>query len=330
MQSPYRGQNLHVDLGGSLSACVVRPLLRYVLAFKVRFSVVSGFLEIMGPGAAHSIAAEGTWPSAILVDAGVLKRAASRLPPSDPAELKVENSRLYIGRFSVEATVLDLAPTSTQLPIGARGADILVAIERLSEARVAGSIGMQAIENAREELLARIDQAVQALEPYGVGQTEIASLVRRAIHEKATSGASNNRTRRTEKEDNRNTGKIDEILLASAERNAAHDLARNMRDADEQALEYARAHQRYLLDNKPDMLKELEQTGEVNTYLASIGQQASDLYQSILSQLQTSPELQNLPYHEKVARLQGLPHVADEVVRDEIIYQPRDDRPYEH
>jgi hypothetical protein len=36
----------------------------------VRFSFVNGFFEIMGPGAAHSIAAEGTWPSAVLADAG--------------------------------------------------------------------------------------------------------------------------------------------------------------------------------------------------------------------------------------------------------------------
>jgi hypothetical protein len=107
--------------------------------------------------------------------------------------LKVENSRLYIGSFSVEATTLEIAPTGTQLPIGATGADILVAIERLSEARVAGSIGTRAIKNAREELLARIDQVAHELEPYGVARTEVASLVQRAIREKATCAAPKNR-----------------------------------------------------------------------------------------------------------------------------------------
>jgi len=314
------------ELGRALRLATVG--VRGKTTAKVRFSVVNGFLEIMGPGAAHSIPAEGTWPSAILADAGVLKRVASRLPVGDPAVLKVENSRLYIGSFSVEATVLDIAPTGTQLPIGATGAEILIAIERLTEARVAGSIGTQAIENAREELLARIDQAVHALESYGIAQTEVASLVRRAIHEKATGGGPKNRTWLTEKDDNRDTVKNVETPLASAEQNA-NDLALDIRDADEQALEYARAHHRYLLDNKPEILKELQQTGELNSYLASIGQQASDHYHTILSRLQTSPEVQNLPYHQKVGRLQGLPHVADEVVRDEIIYQPRDDRPYE-
>ena len=104
----------------------------------VRFSVVNGFLEIMGPGAAHSVPAEGTWPCAVLADANVLKRVASRLPSSDPLVLKVENSKLYIGTFNVDATVLDIAPIGTQLPIGATGPDILIAVERPGEARVAG------------------------------------------------------------------------------------------------------------------------------------------------------------------------------------------------
>jgi hypothetical protein len=73
----------------------------------VRFSVEGGFLEIMGPGAAHSIAAEGTWPSAVLADANVLKQLASRLPSSDPLVLKLENSGLYVGSFNVEACHLD-------------------------------------------------------------------------------------------------------------------------------------------------------------------------------------------------------------------------------
>jgi hypothetical protein len=55
---------------------------------------------------AHSIAAEGTWPSAVLADGGVLKRLTSRLRSRDPLALQVESSRLYIGTFSLEATVL--------------------------------------------------------------------------------------------------------------------------------------------------------------------------------------------------------------------------------
>lgn len=212
--------------------------LRSKTTTQVRFSVLNGFLEMMGPGAVHSIAAEGTWPSAVLADGGVLKRVASRLPSGDPLVLKVESSRLYIGTFSLEATVLDIAPVGTQLPIGAAGADILIAIGRLGEARVAGSIGTQAIESAREELLAGIDQAVRALKPFGIAEAEVARLVRRTMHEKATSRSPTNRTCLTAKEDNRDTVKINEIPLASAEGNPDANLALKTHD-DEQAMKHS-------------------------------------------------------------------------------------------
>ncbi len=230
---------------------------------EVRFSLVSGFLEIAGPGAAHSLAAEGTWPSAILADGGVLKRVASRLPTGEPLVLKVESSRLYIGTFSLEATVLDIAPVGTQLPIGATGADILIAVERLGEARVAGSIGTQAIESAREELLAGIDQAVRALKPFGIAEAEVARLVRRTMREKATSRLPKNRTCSTarsptpsemedmsvralsegakellaERQDNRDAVKFNEIPLASAEGNPDVNLGLKIHD-DEQAMKH--------------------------------------------------------------------------------------------
>lgn len=76
---------------------------------------------------------------------------------------------------------------NTQLAIGAKGADVLLAVERMGEARVAGSIGMRAIESAKEELLVRIDKAVDALKPYGVARDDIASLVLRALQQKASS-----------------------------------------------------------------------------------------------------------------------------------------------
>jgi hypothetical protein len=152
---------------------------------EVRFSVVDGFLEIAGPGAAHSIRAQGTWPSAVLTDAGALKRVASKLPSGDPTVMRAENSRLYIGTFSIDAKVLDIAPTSTQLAIGASGSDVLLAVERMGEARVVGSIGMRAFDAAKEELLVCIGNAARYLEPYGVTHEDLASLVRGALQQKA-------------------------------------------------------------------------------------------------------------------------------------------------
>jgi hypothetical protein len=155
--------------------------------FEIRFSLKDGLLDIMGPGAAHSLPAQGLWPSAVLADARVLRGIASRLPSADPALLRAENSRLYIGGFSVEATVLDIAPIATQLAIGSNGADILIAVERMGQARVAGSVGMRAIEGANEELLKRVDKALQALEPYNLARDEVISLVRRTLRQKALS-----------------------------------------------------------------------------------------------------------------------------------------------
>lgn len=156
-------------------------------ASEVRFSVADGILDIMGPGAAHSLDAQGVWPSAVLADAGALKSIASRLPSGEPAMLRAENSRLYFGSFSIDATVLDIAPTGTQFPIGTTSVDILIAIELMGEARVAGSVGTRAIENANKELNACVDKGVLALGLYGVTKDDIASLVRRALQQKATS-----------------------------------------------------------------------------------------------------------------------------------------------
>jgi hypothetical protein len=153
---------------------------------EVRFNVANGFLEIMGPGAAQSVQFQGTWPSAVLVEASVLKKIASRLPSSDPTVVRIENSRLFFGGFSIEARVLDIAPEGTQLPIDATGVDVCLAIARIGEVRVAASIGERALQNAKKELLARIDQAVHALQPYGVTLADVDALVRRALQQKAT------------------------------------------------------------------------------------------------------------------------------------------------
>jgi hypothetical protein len=153
-----------------------------------RFSVADGFLDIMGPGATHSIEFRGTWPSAVLVDASLLKTIASRLPQDDPLSVRVENSRIFFGGFSIGAKVLDIAPEAVQLPIGASGPDICLAIARMGEVIVVGSIGKRAVENAKEELLQHIDQAVRALGVYGVTRADVDAV--RALQQKATKSMS--------------------------------------------------------------------------------------------------------------------------------------------
>jgi hypothetical protein len=168
-----------VELAKALALATVG--IRKGINFEIRLSLKDGLLDIMGPGASHSLPAQGVWPSAVLADAGVLKRVASRLPSGGPTVLRAENSRLYIGGFSVEAKVLDIAPVGSQLAIGSNGADVLIAVERMGQARVAGSVGMRTIE----ELLARVDKAIHALEPYGLVRDEVISLVRHTLQRKA-------------------------------------------------------------------------------------------------------------------------------------------------
>jgi hypothetical protein len=85
----------------------------------------------------------------------------------------------------MQLTVLDIAPIGSQLAIGSNGADVLIAVERTGQARVAGSVGMRAIEDANEELLVRVDSAIYALEPYGLARDDVISLVRRTLQKKA-------------------------------------------------------------------------------------------------------------------------------------------------
>ena len=87
--------------------------------------------------------------------------------------------------FSIEASVFDIAPEGTQLPIDATGADVCLAVARIGEVRVAASIGERALQNAKTELLACIDQAVHALQPYGVTRADVDAVVRQALQQKA-------------------------------------------------------------------------------------------------------------------------------------------------
>jgi len=86
---------------------------------------------------------------------------------------------------AIEASVFDIAPEGTQLPIDATGADVCLAVARIGEVRVAASVGERALQNAKTELLACIDQAVHALQPYGVTRADVDAVVRQALQQKA-------------------------------------------------------------------------------------------------------------------------------------------------
>jgi len=119
------------------------------------------------------------------------------------------------------------------------------------------------------------------------------------------------------------------VERAIAELASDEYLAYEMRGLGDEALAFAREHRKYLAENKPHMLAKLQRRGGLTGYLFSVGQSASEMFEHLLARKNADPEVQNFPYFEKVARMKAHQHEAEEVVRDEIIYQPRDDGPYE-
>lgn len=94
---------------------------------------------------------------------------------------------------------------------------------------------------------------------------------------------------------------------------------------DARAMEYARAHRRFLQQERPDVYKALladKGEGGLTSYLSSVGSQAAEMYEHLLAGKNNDPQVQNLPYHEKVARLQAHRHEANEVVLHDLVHQP--------
>ena len=85
------------------------------------------------------------------------------------------------------------------------------------------------------------------------------------------------------------------------------------------AQHYARLHKQFLEENNPSVLKGQP---DRNSYLSSVGQQAEEMFEHLMTQYGHQPEVQKLPYHQKVQELQSHRHQADEVVRNNLIYQP--------
>jgi hypothetical protein len=89
--------------------------------------------------------------------------------------------------------------------------------------------------------------------------------------------------------------------------------------AEPTAQEYARLHRAHLQEHQPEAYAALQKSGELTSYLSSVGRQAMERYNTIEGQMRTSPEVQNLPFHEKVARLRSHHETAHEQVMADIV-----------
>jgi hypothetical protein len=91
------------------------------------------------------------------------------------------------------------------------------------------------------------------------------------------------------------------------------------------ASQFEEEHRRFLEENRPDMLAALQQAGELDDYLTSIGETASDRLDHAMRQLRHSKEHQKLPYLERVKALQNRQQEMEEQIRHDLILQPIED-----
>ncbi len=95
--------------------------------------------------------------------------------------------------------------------------------------------------------------------------------------------------------------------------------------SDPIARRYQEEHHRFLRENRPDVLEALQRSGDLISYLSSVGQTASERLEHAMSVHFSDPELQKLPFIEKVQELQSRQLEAEEVIRHDLIHQPVED-----
>jgi len=89
---------------------------------------------------------------------------------------------------------------------------------------------------------------------------------------------------------------------------------------DLQAKDFAKEHREFLENNRPDVLSALRQSGDLDSYLSSVGEEASSLYDRMMSDHQQLH--QGKPYHDLVRELQAHQHGVVELIRHDLINQP--------
>ncbi len=65
-------------------------------------------------------------------------------------------------------------------------------------------------------------------------------------------------------------------------------------EEDPDAQRWAQEHRRFLEENRPDVLLELQKSGSLDSYLSSVGNTASEMLSHAMLQLLNNKELQKL------------------------------------
>jgi tellurite resistance protein len=114
----------------------------------------------------------------------------------------------------------------------------------------------------------------------------------------------------------------DSICDVEAHRLAEASISESRQVIDDEEVQFAREHGEHLQNCRPDEYKRLVQSGELNSYLSSVGQEAAEMYTTLLAQLNNDPSLRDLPFMERLSRLRSHPEIANEIVRHELVNPP--------
>ena len=99
-----------------------------------------------------------------------------------------------------------------------------------------------------------------------------------------------------------------------------------MSETDPRAERYAAQHRQFLAENNPDVLRELKQSGDLNSYLSSVGEQAAQTFEQLMMRHANSKDVQSLPHQQRVQELRSRQHEVQEIVQHEIVFQPLPER----
>ena len=93
-----------------------------------------------------------------------------------------------------------------------------------------------------------------------------------------------------------------------------------MPDLDPTAQKFEKEHREFLENSRPDVLSALRQSGDLDNYLSSVGEEASSMYDHMMADHHQAHK--NLPYHDLVRELQARRHEVVELIRHDLINQP--------
>jgi hypothetical protein len=89
------------------------------------------------------------------------------------------------------------------------------------------------------------------------------------------------------------------------------------------AMEFAQGHRRFLQENNPRLLDQLIRSGDLESYLQEVGEQAEEMFDLEMSREQDRTK--DLPFNQRVERLRNLQQSMMELIRHDLIYQPLPD-----